>query len=282
MVSPDPAGAEMMRLVEWQVGFGPRYPGAPGHGALLEALQVRLGELGLRFLRQEFTVTLEGRQRECANLVVRLGAGQGRPLLLGTHWDSRLIADREPDARRRGRPIPGANDGGSGTAVELVLLRALRELRLRREVQVAFFDAEDVGNIEGNEFSMGARYLAAHPVGERPVEVVALDMVGGRDMVLDRDAHASGHRPTWELTRELFAIGGELGLRPFTASKPAQWKYIVSDHHPFLAKGIPAAILIDIDYPPWHTHGDLPGAMAADSLAAVLQVVATWVERVAA
>lgn len=276
------AGAEMMSLVEWQVGFGPRYPGSPGHDALLAGLEGKLRELGVPAERQEFAVTLQGRKRSCANLVARLGKGRGRPLLLGTHWDSRLIADREPEAARRSRPIPGANDGGSGTAVELALLEAFRGRKLRRELQVAFLDAEDVGHIDGNDFSMGARHLAEHPVGERPAAVVALDMVGGRDMVLDRDAHAARHRPSWDLTRELFALGAELALRPFTAAKPGQWKYIVSDHYPFLARGIPAALLIDIDYPPWHTHGDLPAAMAAESLAAVLRVVATWVERVAA
>lgn len=272
----------MMGLVEWQLSHGVRYPGSPGHLGLRRGLEGRFREMGVEWVCQEFAVTLGGTERGCANLVVRLGAGKGRPLLVGTHWDTRLIADREHSEELRHRPIPGANDGGSGTAVLLYLLGSLRELGLRREVQIVFFDAEDVGGIEGNEFSMGARYLAANPVGDAPAEVLGLDMVGGRAMVLDRDAHAARHRPTLELTRTLFGIGRELGLRPFTASKPEQWKYIVSDHHPFLARGIPAAILIDIDYAPWHTHGDLPEAMAADSLVAVLRVVATYVGRFAA
>lgn len=279
MQFPDNAGPQMMGLVEWQLSHGVRYPGSPGHLDLRRALEGRLSALGVDWVAQEFTVTLGGAKRACANLVARLGAGKGRPLLLGSHWDTRLIADREPDARLRRQPIPGANDGGSGTAILLYLLGYLRELQLRREVQVAFFDAEDVGNIEGNEFSMGARYLAEHPVGDPPAEVVGLDMVGGRGMVLDRDAHAARHALSFGLTRTLFGIGRELCLAPFTASKPDQWKYIISDHHPFLARGIPAAILIDIDYPPWHTHGDLPDAMAADSLVAVLRVVATYISR---
>jgi Zn-dependent M28 family amino/carboxypeptidase len=163
--------------------------------------------------------------------------------------------------------------------VLLYLAGRLADAPLRREVQLAFFDAEDVGDIDGNEFSMGARYLADHPVGQRPSEVVALDMVGGRDMILDRDGHATRHPPTLALTRELFRIGAELALPAFTRSKPHQWKYIISDHFPFLRKGIPSAILIDIDYPPWHTHGDVPAAMDGGSLAAVLQVVATYIER---
>jgi glutaminyl-peptide cyclotransferase len=279
---PDSAAAEMMDLVRWQLSFGVRYPGAPGHQALLEGLGEHILALGLHPIVQRFTVSLAGGRPACTNLVVKVGEGAGSPLLIGSHWDTRLIADREPDPALRRKPIPGANDGGSGTAVLLYLLRYLRELRPRRELQIAFLDAEDVGSIDGNDFSMGARFLASHPLGEPPAEAIALDMVGGRGMVLDRDAHAKRHPPSLELTRRLFGLGVEAGLAPFVAVKPDQWKYIVSDHHPFYRRGIPAAILIDIDYPPWHTQGDLPEAMDGESLAATLRVVATYIERFAA
>jgi glutaminyl-peptide cyclotransferase len=284
MLFPDQAGREMMELVEWQLSFGVRCPGSEGHLAVRAAMEERIGDLGHEPVRQPFAVRLGGKNVACANVVVRVGPQdvEEGPLLIGTHWDSRLVADREERPELRGKPIPGANDGGSGTAVLLYLLGRLGDFGLRREVQLAFFDAEDVGNIDGNEFSRGAAYLAEHPVGRPPREVIALDMVGGAGMVLDRDAHAAHHRPSWKLTQAVFGIGRELGQGPFTASKPEQWKYIISDHHPFLVRGIPAVILIDIDYPPWHTHGDLPAAMHADSLAAVLRVVATYVSRFAA
>ena len=31
-------------------------------------------------------------------------------------------------------------------------------------------------------------------------------------------------------------------------------------------RGYPARVLIDIDYPEWHTHRDLPDAMSGESL----------------
>ena len=42
-------------------------------------------------------------------------------VLLGAHWDTRAIAERDPDPANRATPIPGANDGASGVAVLLEL-----------------------------------------------------------------------------------------------------------------------------------------------------------------
>ena len=269
-----------MDLVRWQVGFGVRYPGSDGHRALGESLGQRIADMGLEVVSQPFTVQLGGQWQDCTNVVARLGPRDAPPgLILGTHWDTRIVADRETDPDRAASPIPGANDGGSGTAVLLYLLSLLRGADLRREVQIAFLDAEDVGNLDGNPFAVGAAHLARNPIGGHPEAMIGLDMVGGRNMVLDRDAHALRHFPTRALTDELFEIGRTLGHLPFYATKPGQRKYIVSDHSPFLMQGIPAAILIDIDYPPWHTQGDLPDAMDGLSLAAVLAVVATYLER---
>ncbi len=35
---------------------------------------------------------------------------------------------------------------------------------------------------------------------------------------------------------------------------------------PWLRQGIASCILIDIDYPQWHTQADLPSAMSEESL----------------
>jgi Zn-dependent M28 family amino/carboxypeptidase len=205
--------------------------------------------------------------------------------LLGTHYDTRPIADREPDPRLRGTPIPGANDGGSGTAVLLHLLpwlaAASSEGALGADVAVAFVDAEDLGNIDGNPFSLGAERLAADPpaaVG-RPDEVIVLDMVGGRDMVLDVDAHVFSHAPSRDLAAGLFRLGASLDLAPFAREKPDRVKYIISDQWPFLRRRVPACLLIDLDYPEWHTQADLPAAMAERSLAAIEAALKPWLSR---
>jgi len=44
-------------------------------------------------------------------------------VVLLTHWDTRPTADQEEDEANRSKPILGANDGASGTAVLLELMR---------------------------------------------------------------------------------------------------------------------------------------------------------------
>jgi hypothetical protein len=268
-----------MDLVRWQVGFGHRYPGTDGHAAFREALGERLDDTGLPLYRQEFDLRFRRRKCACTNFIVHVAGSEPAergPLLIGTHFDTRPIADRETDPGLRDQPIAGANDGGSGTAVLLHLLGTFKDHRPNRDLLLVFFDAEDVGNLEGYEFSMGARYLAANPLPFPPMQVLILDMIGGRDMVLDVDAHALNHEPSLQLTREVFSVANNLGARPFTARKPNKIKYIICDHSPFLAAGIPSCILIDIDYPEWHTQRDRPEAMSGESMALVEDVILSW------
>jgi Zn-dependent M28 family amino/carboxypeptidase len=252
--------------------MGPRVPGSDPHARLGRLLSSKLEEAAEEAHVQEFTVSYGGKSVACANRVgffpaTRTPVSPGA-ILLGTHFDTRPRADREEDAARRELPIPGANDGGSGTAILLHMLPALRSRPRDRDLIVVFFDAEDLGDIDGNPFSLGAECFAANPCRGLPEisEAVVLDMVGGEGMVLDFDANSLGHGPSRKLTSAIFAIGGDLGAAPFTRDKPARLKYIVSDHWPFLVRGIPSCILIDIDYPQWHTHGDLPEAMSERSL----------------
>ncbi len=266
------AGTDIMRLVEEQVSLGPRVPGTAAHDALARMLEERVRLSAHEVVAQEFTVSFRGSLLRCVNVVGVFrapaeAARRARPLLLGTHYDTRIRADRETDPGRRESPIPGANDGGSGTAVLLHMLPRLSRQMLTRDVVVAFLDAEDLGNIEGKEFALGAAWLAAHPVATLvPADVVVLDMVGGRGMVLDIDAHILDHEPSMKLTSEIFRRAGQMGWEPFAGEKPDRVKYIISDHTPFARQGAAACILIDIDYPQWHTQADLPDAMSAASL----------------
>jgi glutaminyl-peptide cyclotransferase len=284
-----PSAGPLLDLVRLQVDLGPRCPGCEAQRRLLGELSRRLAEHGAEVHRQDFPVRLPGGTAECANLtgVFRparkrppaLGREGLPPLLLGTHFDTRLIADREPDPAPRARPIPGANDGGSGTAVLLSLLPELSRLaaagELDREVRVVFFDAEDVGGIAGQPFALGAWHYARRPALPPPGEVLVLDMVGGSSLELDVDDQALEHRPSLELTRRVFAAGWQVDGAVFRAAK---WKRIISDHYPFLRAGIASCLLIDLDYPEWHTQSDLPAAMSERSLATIAAAVLRFLQ----
>ncbi len=269
------SGEATLDLVQQQVDLGIRAPGTPGHEALVALLQQRLADLDLEVGLQRWQVPLSlapGGQASLTNVLVRLpGRKPGPTTLLSTHYDTRWIADNEQAPALRHSPIPGANDGGSGTAVQLELARALRARPPRHDVVLGFMDGEDLGDIEGHAFAAGSEKMASDPGEFCPDEVIALDMVGGRDMRLNVDLNSLyNSERAREIFSELFRLGRAMGLDPFSGGTV---KIIRSDHYPWIQAGVPAVLLIDIDYPFWHTHGDLPGACSASSLEAVGRVL---------
>jgi Zn-dependent M28 family amino/carboxypeptidase len=271
-----------MRLVEWQVGFGHRYPGAPSHGRFIETLREKMEAHLNEVYRQDFNITFKNEQTPCANLIgVKKAEGHTRqgPLLVGAHFDTRARADNDSDPCLREEPILGANDGGSGIAVLLHLLPVIAKTRLSRDLQIVFFDAEDVGEIDGLRFAEGAHYLIRHPLPRTPEEVLVLDMVGGRNPIFDLDLHIFENEKSRQFAAMLFALSREKKFQPLLLDKPGKNKYIIADHYPFHEQGIASFVLIDIDYPQWHTHKDLPEAMSKESLALVEDFLISLLEK---
>jgi len=196
-------------------------------------------------------------------------AGEGNVLIiLGAHYDTRSLADR--DAEDKSRPVPGANDGASGVAVLLELARTLDMSKARAGVELAFFDAEDQGNINGWPFSVGAAYMAQH-LDVQPQAVVVVDMIGDADQQIFWEGNSN-----LPLMEELWGIAKDLG---YAEQFVPQYRYTLTDDHaPFLQQGIPAVDIIDFDYPSWHTAADTPDKVSAASLERVGHVLKTWIE----
>lgn len=277
-------GNEILKNIQWQESLGPRTPGSKAHKILKEYIydsaRIYCDELYV----QDFKIVLRNTETECSNIVAvfrsegKTERGYNRPILLGSHFDTRLIADREKRNNLKDKPIPGANDGGSGTAVLIYLLKLLKGLKLNRDVFVVFFDAEDVGGIENYPFSVGAEFYVGNALPVMPDEAIILDMVGGRDMVFNFDLNSYSHNGSLKLTRKIRSIGIEMGYRPFINITDSKYKYIISDHYPFLLKRVSSTILIDIDYPEWHTHKDTVNALSEYSLEITGEVLLSYLE----
>jgi Zn-dependent M28 family amino/carboxypeptidase len=267
-------GERALARIRDQIVLGPRFAGSPGHARAQELLSEWLGGADER-RDHELVETFFGRQVTCRNLWGRFAGEREGRILLGTHYDTRPWSDRDPVASRRRDPVPGANDGGSGTAVLAELAPELAARRDRPTVDIVLFDAEDWHEIDGKEVSLGARrFVADLDEADRPDRVVILDMVGGRDLMLDVDVNSQTHDPSYAWTLDCFQLGQQMGLPAFTLAKEHPYKWVECDHSPFVAAGIASALLIDLDYPPWHTADDLPEHCASDSLAQV----GSWLE----
>jgi len=266
----DPASA-WQTLLE-QVALGCRAPGTIGHANAADLFEQRLADVAARAsnvgapARQSWDIDFRGQPTTLTNVMVRIaGSDPDAPTtLVGSHYDARWIADRDPDPTRRGDPIPAANDGGSGTALMLELARALGEQPPTGDVVLAFFDGEDLGDVDGFPYAVGSRRFASEtPDGFAADRVVALDMVGGKEMALNIEANSLSDPVGRAIFTDLFRLGRSAGRSAFYGG---QTRWIYSDHGPFLDVGLPAVCLIDIDYPQWHTHADRPEACQPESI----------------
>ena len=143
---PSFAGQQAQDLVELQVSFGPRIPGTVGHDRQLRWMLARLDSFAPEVIADTFTyVTTYSDSLTLVNVLARYRPEAERRLLLLAHWDTRPRADQAKDPAQQELPVPGANDGGSGTAVLLELARIMSDALPPLGVDLLFVDGEDYG-----------------------------------------------------------------------------------------------------------------------------------------
>jgi hypothetical protein len=255
-----------------QVEMGPRVPGSAGHDALIEWASASLETAGWEIEVQESVF----HGTPIRNLIARRGELDpgAEWILLGAHFDTRPLADRDPEPANRALPVPGANDGASGVSVLLEIARVLPEPE--ENVWIVLFDAEDGGDIDGGEWIVGSQaFVEALPGmagGRLPDAVIVVDMIGDAELNIHVELNSSP-----ELVAEIWGTAQAQGHGDVFI--PAPKFSMLDDHTPFIRLGIPTALLIDFDYPYWHTVEDTPDKVSAVSLAAVGETLLAWLER---
>jgi hypothetical protein len=218
------------------------------------------------------------------NVVAKLapeGMDESTPrVVIVAHYDSRDVAERDPDINRTMDPIPGANDAASGVAVLLELGRIIPFMNLSYEVELLFTDAEDQNFSSGSLYGSKAWVNAQSDAQvNRTTAFIVVDMVG--DEFLQLTHVYPGDVALWTTIAPLAsAIGlmdtkedcnGNLGQDIVNLSISTG---VIDDHVPALNRGIHAIDLIDIRFGEgaepfegyWHTHEDTPDKVRAESL----------------
>jgi Zn-dependent M28 family amino/carboxypeptidase len=259
-----------------QMNFGARPAGSAAARVTGDYILAQLKESQWKTESQEFTF----RNVPVRNIIGKNGEGRGPVIILGAHYDTRPRADH--DKMHPDQPVPGANDGASGVAVLLELARTLDLSKLKNEVWLVFFDAEDNGDLSGCvvapppcdnapwHWSVGAEYFA-ESLKVKPEVVVVVDMIGDADQNIYFEQNSDK-----ALQQQLWGIAARLG---FEKQFIAQYKWSMEDDHtPFLRRGIRAIDIIDFDYPYWHTIQDTTDKVSGESLGRVGKVLQTWLE----
>ncbi len=259
-------GLLALQSVEYQTSLGPRTPGSPAHAQAISWMESELTRYGWTTEIQETRIM----DKPIKNVIA--WRGEGRPwIILGAHYDSRLIADHDPILKNKVLPVPGANDGASGVAVLMELARVIpRELDKR--IMFVFFDAEDNGGIAGWDWILGSRAFA-ESLGSDPKSypdaVIILDMIGDSDLNIYKEQNSDE-----TLSAEIWEQAAALGYPEYFI--PEVKFAILDDHTPFLELGIPAVDIIDFDYPYWHTTNDTLDKVSAESLQIVGETIFAW------
>jgi glutaminyl-peptide cyclotransferase len=257
------SGKNALAHVKAQCDLGPRPVGSVANRKASDYIGRTLQRYGWEVEYQEFAY----QGQRVRNVIGK--KGKGPLVILGAHFDTRPVADRDPTDRSQ--PIMGANDGGSGVGVLLELARVLdKQATDQAQIWLAFFDAEDHGEIGGWPWCVGARHMADN-LSTRPEYVIVVDMIGDDDQRIYYEWTGS----LW-LQERLWGIAAQRG---YAEHFIAQHRYsILDDHTPFLQWGLPAAVIIDFDYPYWHTRYDTLDKIRADSLQRVGDVLETLLE----
>lgn len=271
-------GKQAFKFLRAQCDLGPRPPGSRAHRLCRDWITKTCREFDLETTHQPFRayIPLIKRSSRLTNVIALHQPDNPRKIMLSAHWDTRPIADRDPDGTRRSRPIVGANDGASGVAVLLELARVFQKQPPKVGVVFTFFDGEDSGTAGDNGFCLGSKFLAAHLRPQWDFEKgVNLDMVGDRDLSIPIEINS------WEKARNLALELWNLAMPMYPETfKKDRIHRVDDDHKPFLDRGKPYVNVIDFDYPYWHTEGDVPEHCSALSLAKVGWVLLEWLKTV--
>ncbi|MES2305500.1 MAG: M28 family peptidase [Gemmatimonadota bacterium] len=262
-------GAAALKSVETQVAFGPRIPGTAPHAAMAHWLDslVRTKTDSV-VLQRWWHHPAVGDSIEMINVIARVNPAATNRVLYLAHWDTRPRSDG-PTSIDKVAPVPGANDGGSGVAVLLGVLDALKKQPTTVGVDLVFLDGEDYGFFGPPRVDVliGSEYYAKNPiVAEKPSFAVLWDMVGDKDLRIPKEPGSQVAAP--DVVDRVWSVAAQMGYGHIFVDA-SYGGPITDDHTPLIAAGFKAIDIIDIDYGSWHTKHDTPDKLSKAALEAV-------------
>lgn len=270
------------QLIQKQVDFGPRVPGSPAQKACADWLAEQLQPYCDSVYRQNVSVTAgNGKSLPCMNIVGVTNPDAPHRVLLLAHWDTRPWADQ--DKTDKDKPILGADDGGSGTAVLLSIAKVLKAHPLPKGwgVDILLADVEDYGKSEWGDdsYALGTQYWAHHPhvSGYKAQAGILLDMVGSKNARFPLEAYSQQH--AGNVQQDVWQAATKAGYSSFFVYENGG--QITDDHVPVneILK-IPTIDIINLpagsmtgfgSY--WHTHQDDMSNIDQNTLKAVGQTL---------
>ena len=275
IVPPEFDGTLAFRHLEQQVTFGPRVPGTPSSALCRTYCYQHFVDNGFAVDSQRFVIhdPYTAVDTPMVNVIARYRGDPHEPraILLMAHYDSRPRTDYHSDSTLRHLPIDGANDGASGVAVLLELARLVGQRPPKCNLDLVLCDGEDWGESGDLDlYLLGSKEFARQGIRDKYRFAVVIDMVGDKFQQIFREEYTERYYRA--VNNMIWKAAADIGVTTFVD----EVRHTIQDDHLSLgAAGVPTALLIDFDYPYWHTERDTPDKCSAGSLAAVGKVLAS-------
>ena len=263
---PETELPRILQDVQDGIAVGPRFSGSPGAERTAEWIRARIGETGRKAELDVFTDQTPLGPVTFRNVVLDIPGETESFIVIGAHYDTKYFP---PDVS-----FQGANDGASGVAALLALIRSLDQAKPKLGLRFIFFDGEEARFSYGPSDGLhGSRHAVEmlRRAGElaRCRAMILLDMVGDRNLCLSLPADT----PPF-LAETARTAARRLGFRGLMMASSS---VMMDDHVPFQSVGIPAIDLIDFHYGPgngyWHTSEDTLDKISAESIRTVCCLV---------
>jgi hypothetical protein len=257
--------------------FGPRNHGSEGKSRAEKWIQEKLKAAGAEVSLHQFNYTpaQTATAEHFTNIIGRVLPAAAKRVMIGTHYDTASWADHDPSRELRSTPIIGANDGASGVAVLLEMARIWKNDPPPVGVDLIFFDGEDFGH-QGAEddYLVGSKGWARDHPDYKPDWGIILDMIGDSSLEIMKERTSIEKAP--QLIQRVWEAAERVHSTAFIDKKSGG---VLDDQTAFLDRGVPVILLIDIDYPAYHTMQDLPDKCSPESLGqvgrAVMEAIST-------
>jgi hypothetical protein len=276
-------GDAAYRYAATQVSFGPRIPGSPGWQKAGDWIVAQMRARADTVVEQRWMHTLaSGDSIPMRNILARFRPTATDRVLYLTHWDTRPIADSDPNPANRTKPILGANDAASGVGLFVALGDLLKKTPPNVGVDLLFVDGEDYGTFgppKDVDVLIGSTYFASHlpSPGYQPIFGVLFDMIGDKDLNIYEEGNSVARAP--EVVSRVWKTAADLGYSQYFI--PEVHCCVTDDHIPLLQAGLRVIDVLDIDYGPngsyHHTLADTMDKISAKSLGIVGDVAAALV-----
>jgi len=276
-------GEAAYRYAGVQVSFGPRIPGSPGWQKAGDWIVAQMRTRADTVIQQRWMHKLaNGDSIPMRNILARFRPTATDRVLYLTHWDTRPIADSDPNPANRTKPILGANDGASGVGLFVALGDLLKKTPPNVGVDLLFVDGEDYGTFGPPDVDVliGSTYFASHlpSPGYQPIFGVLFDMIGDKNLDIYQEQNSLARAP--EVVSRVWKEAADLGYSQYFIPGPGA-SAVIDDHIPLLQAGLRVIDVIDFDYGPndsyHHSLADTMDKISAKSLGIVGDVAAALV-----